>query len=172
MVFHPVRRLASSGLRALPGANAGLGMSITPIAKNTAVKAGTASVRYLAPGQPMQAEWDGQAATEGGYLGQTYVMRCVRIRAETVAQLPFRAWPTRRTRASGTRTLRCRSFSGLQARRLPVDRTSRPPRGRFGSTRSCSASSRARCAGRPSAHLVRVESLVQSSGCGRSCRAV
>jgi Phage portal protein len=103
------RRLAS-GYRApppgpqvggpgLPGYGAGLGMSVnaqgtnTPVPPRSKVKAATAPIRFVAPGQPMYSEWNARYAVDHGYMGQTHVMRCTRIRAETLAGLPFRAGP-------------------------------------------------------------------------------
>ena len=86
------RWLDRFGVRALAGTGAGLGMSIpTPTGKGK-VRAGTTSAQYLNPGQPLDPDWD---ATAAGYQynGHTYVMRCVRLRADTIAGLPFRAGP-------------------------------------------------------------------------------
>lgn len=80
-------------LRALPGVGAGLGMAVANPAGNGRVKAATTSATtYTVPGQPMQQDWDGHVASRT-YNAHTYVMRCVRLRADTVAGLQFRAGP-------------------------------------------------------------------------------
>lgn len=83
----------ASGNRAVPHPKAGLGMSISPTAKGGPVKAATTGIRWSTPGQPMYQDWDATRATQQGYLGHTYVMRCVRLRAETLAGLPFHVGP-------------------------------------------------------------------------------
>lgn len=75
----------------LPGYGAGLGNSINPVPKGARVKAATTPIRQTTPGQPMYSEFASSAAVERGYLAQTQVMRCCRLRAETLAGLPFRA---------------------------------------------------------------------------------
>ena len=80
-------------VRALPGTGSGLGMAITNPSGNGPVKAATTSTTFVSPGQPLNADWDAQAAAQIAYLGHTYVMRCVRLRAETIAALPFQAGP-------------------------------------------------------------------------------
>lgn len=77
--------------RAAP--KAGLGMSITPNAGPGKIKAATTSSTYVAPGQPLNPIWDALQASQVAYLGHTYVMRCVRLRADTIAGLPYRAGP-------------------------------------------------------------------------------
>lgn len=79
------------GSRAIP--KAGLGMAIGATATNGPVKAATTSAKYVTPGQPLNADWDANGATQIAYLGHTYVMRCARLRADTIAGLPFQAGP-------------------------------------------------------------------------------
>src|SRR5487761_1572644 len=69
------------------GRGAGLGNSIDPVRPGGL--AATISTRYTTPGQPVYQDFDATIATRQGYLGHAYVMRCVRLRAETVAGLPF-----------------------------------------------------------------------------------
>lgn len=92
MASRLARRLAS-GVRALPGTGAGLGMAVPAPTGRGPVKAATTSTTYVTPGQPLYQEFDAQNATRLGYLAHTYVMRCVRVRAETVGSLPFRCGP-------------------------------------------------------------------------------
>lgn len=82
-------RLAS-GNRAIP--KTGLGMSIQNPTAGGSVKAATTSSTYMAPNMPMTLEWDAANAVEQ-YLGHTWVMRCLRTKADTIAGLPFRAGP-------------------------------------------------------------------------------
>lgn len=72
---------------------AGLGMAIANPTAGGKVKAATTSSTYLAPNMAMQVDWDAENAVRIGYLSHTYVMRCVRLRADTVAGLPFVAGP-------------------------------------------------------------------------------
>jgi hypothetical protein len=53
---------------------------------------GTVSPTFLTPGQPMSANWNGQLAIRQ-FLGHTWVYRCLRTKADTLAGLPFRAGP-------------------------------------------------------------------------------
>lgn len=89
------RWLDRLAVRALPGTGAGLGMAINnpQAAGGNKVKAATTSSTYVTPGQPLNLDWDATSASRVAYLGHTYVMRCVRLRADTVAGLPFRAGP-------------------------------------------------------------------------------
>lgn len=89
---NPLTRLA---VRALPGLGAGLGMTIANPGSSGRgkVKAATISTTFTSPHQPLRSDWDGQQAAQFAYLSHTYVMRCVRLRAETVAALPFCAGP-------------------------------------------------------------------------------
>lgn len=84
------RLLDRLAIRAIP--KAGLGMAIATPTGSGKVKAATVSTTYSSPGQPLNLDWDAQLATND-YLGHTYVMRCVRLRADTVAGLPFVAGP-------------------------------------------------------------------------------
>jgi HK97 family phage portal protein len=82
-------------VRALPGTGSGLGMAITNPGGSGrgGVKAATTSSTFTSPGQPLMVDWDAQQSASVAYLGHTYVMRCVRLRAETIAALPFQAGP-------------------------------------------------------------------------------
>jgi 8-oxo-dGTP pyrophosphatase MutT (NUDIX family) len=79
------------GYRAIP--KTGLGMAIVNPTSGGKIKAATVSSTYVTPGQPMSFPNDNQQAGAAAYIGHTYVMRCVRLRADTVAGLPFRAGP-------------------------------------------------------------------------------
>lgn len=80
--------------RAIRIPKTGLGMSLPNGRPGQGpVKAATVSSRYVTAGQPMYPDWDANQATQIAYLGHTYVMRCVRLRADTVAGLPFMAGP-------------------------------------------------------------------------------
>lgn len=57
------------------------------------VSAGTAAVTYVSEGQPLNIDWGVEDMARQAYLGNLYVMRCVRLIAETVASLPWVAGP-------------------------------------------------------------------------------
>lgn len=80
-------------VRALPGTGAGLGMAINPPAAGRGKIGATSSTTYVSPHQPLYVDWDAQQAAQIAYMGHTYVMRCVRLRAETISALPFCAGP-------------------------------------------------------------------------------
>lgn len=80
-------------VRALPGMGTGLGMTIPAPSGKGKVKAATVSSTYVSPHQPLYVDWDAQQVASVAYLNHTYVMRCVRLRAETIAALPFQAGP-------------------------------------------------------------------------------
>jgi HK97 family phage portal protein len=57
------------------------------------VSAATQNVTYGSPGNPMYADWDARSAVDNAYFASTYVERCVRTEADTIAGLPFRVGP-------------------------------------------------------------------------------
>lgn len=79
------------GHRAIP--KTGLGMAIINPTSGGKVKAATTSTTYNQPGQPLNFPNDNAQFGVTAYLGQVYVMRCVRLRADTIAGLPFRVGP-------------------------------------------------------------------------------
>ena len=54
-------------------------------------RAATINTRWTAPGAPMIPEWDAETAIRFAYVANVYVWRCVQVRANAVAGLPFRA---------------------------------------------------------------------------------
>lgn len=83
-------RLAS-GRRSAP--KAGLGMTLNNPTGSGKVRAATTSSTYNAPGQPTYPMWDGGRAVRDLYLGHTFVHRCIRTTADTIAGLPFKVGP-------------------------------------------------------------------------------
>lgn len=82
-------RAASGETRALPGAGAGMGNTISaPPTPKGGVQASTRPVSYSGPGTPLLPSWDGRAAIEG-YYQSVWVQRTLGAIAETVAALPF-----------------------------------------------------------------------------------
>lgn len=53
------------------------------------VTAATQAVTYVSEGQPLNVDWNGEEMARQGYLGSVYVMRCVRLIAETIGSLPW-----------------------------------------------------------------------------------
>lgn len=70
---------AGLGNLILPGRGGGKGK----------VTAGTGAVTYVSDGQPLNIDWNAEEMARNAYLGNLYVMRCVRLIAETVAALPW-----------------------------------------------------------------------------------
>lgn len=55
--------------------------------------AATTLTKYQTPGTPQIPEWNAEAAIRQAYLIDVVVARCVQIRAQTIASVPFRAGP-------------------------------------------------------------------------------
>src|SRR5580765_1215883 len=53
-------------------------------------RAATKPVVYQSPGQPQIANWDAHRALEYGYYANTFVYRCIQVRALALAGLPVR----------------------------------------------------------------------------------
>lgn len=83
-------RAAVGETRALPGAGAGMGNTISNAAATSGpVKAGTQPITYSGPGTPLIPDWNGRSAIDNGYFQSVWVQRSLGAIAETIAGLPF-----------------------------------------------------------------------------------
>ena len=53
------------------------------------VSAGTQAINYVSEGTPLNVDWGAEELAREGYLSNVYVMRCIRLIAETIAGLPY-----------------------------------------------------------------------------------
>jgi len=53
------------------------------------VTAGTSSITFASNGQPLNVDWNAEELAVNGYLANVYVMRCCRLIAETISELPW-----------------------------------------------------------------------------------
>lgn len=74
---------------------------------NGNVSAGTQGITYVTEGSPMQLDWGAEQQARLSYMGNVYVMRCVRLIAETIGGLPWVAGadPTNPSEYDKTSTL-------------------------------------------------------------------
>ena len=87
------------------------------------VAAGTSAITFVSAGSTQNLDIDAEEMSRLAYLGNVYVMRCVRTVAETIAGLPWCPARIRPTRASTTRRARWPGCSGPPPHRRQADPT-------------------------------------------------